>query len=88
MRVGYVFVVVWGVVAIGLGLAFVLKPDAPAQMYIDMMARFRTTNRMRESLAPRSVILVVYRIGGVFCIVLGVVVPVLVFTGVIPMTSR
>lgn len=79
-----VFLVVWSIVALALGLLFAFKPEVPADMYIAQMARTRVSNRLRERLAPRAAILVWYRIGGVLFMLLSVVMPALVLSGVIP----
>lgn len=80
----YVFFVVWSVAALSLGALFFFKPELPADVYIAQAARFRVLNRLRERFAPRAAILVWYRIGGVLFMILGVVVPVLALTGVLP----
>lgn len=81
----YVFFAVWGVAALSLGALFAFKPEVPADMYIAQAARSRVLNRLRERLAPRAAILVWYRIGGVLFMILGVVLPVLALTGVLPL---
>jgi hypothetical protein len=81
---GYVFITAWGLGALVLGWFFTFRPEGIADQYISQMARFRTTNRLRERLAPRGAILVWYRIGGVVFMMLGVVLPVLAYSGVLP----
>ncbi|MFF3027923.1 hypothetical protein [Microbacterium sp. NPDC057944] len=80
----YVFLTVWSIGALAIGALFAFKPEVPADVYIAQMARSRVANRLRERLAPRTAILVWYRIGGVTFMILGVVMPVLAFTGVLP----
>lgn len=85
---GYVFVTVWGVVALALGSLFAFKPEIPADIYINWMSISRTTHLLQETLAPRRFILIWYRIGGVTFLVLGILIPVLMFTGVIGPGAR
>lgn len=80
----YVFLVVWSLGALSLGALFAFKPEVLADAYIAQMARSRVSNRLRERLAPRAAILIWYRIGGWLFMILGVVMPVLMFTGVLP----
>lgn len=80
---GYLFVTAWGVGAVLLGGFFTFRPEAVADQYIAQMARFRTTNRLRERLAPRGAILIWYRVGGILFMALGVMVPVLAYIGVL-----
>ena len=83
MHVAYVFVAVWSIGAFCMGALFAFKPEVPADMYIARMERPETLNRLRKRLAPRSSILVWYRIGGVVFMVAAVVLPVLAITGVL-----
>jgi orotate phosphoribosyltransferase-like protein len=83
-----VFVVTWAVVVLALGSLFTLKPAIPADVYINWMAITRLTNRLRERLAPRAALLVLYRIGGVFFLAVGVAIPVLHFMGASSFGSR
>ena len=77
------FLLLWGVTAVGLGGFFALRPDIPADIYIAQMARFGTTNRLRHRLAPRGLILIVYRIAGTLFVVVGVTVPTLLLLGIL-----
>lgn len=69
------FILIWGLFALGLGALFLFRPDIPADAYIEKMSRARVTNRLRERLAPRRRILAWYRVGGATFMVLGVAVP-------------
>ena len=82
------FVSVWGVGAVVLGSLFAFKPEIPADIYINWMSVSRTTHRLQQTLAPRGAILIWYRIGGVAFLVLGILLPVLMFTGVIGPGAR
>jgi hypothetical protein len=84
----FAFVIVWSIVALALGSVFAFKPEVPADMYIAQTAHSRVSHSLRERLAPRAAILVWYRIGGVLFMVLSVVIPVLVFTGVLPVDEN
>lgn len=83
----YAFIVVWGVGAVVIGSLFAFKPQVAADKYITQMARFRTSNRLRERLEPRAAILAWYRVAGVMFMILGILVPSLVFTGVLSMSD-
>lgn len=85
---GYVFMCVWGVVALGLGSLFAFRPEIPADIYITWSAATRITHRVQQTFAPRPAILIFYRIGGAVFMLLGIVVPVLFFTGVISPSPR
>ncbi|GAA5098819.1 hypothetical protein GCM10025760_34270 [Microbacterium yannicii] len=84
----YVFVAVWAVVALALGSLFAFKPEVPADIYINWMSITRTTHRLQQAMMPRRFILIWYRLGGVAFLVLGVLIPVLMFTGVIGPSAR
>jgi len=75
------FLILWAVTTIGLGGLFAFRPDIPADVYIAQMARFGTTNRLRHNLAPRAVILIMYRIGGSLFMIVGIAVPALLLFG-------
>jgi hypothetical protein len=81
---GFAFVTVWGVGAVVLGGIFAFRPASVADIYIAQMARFKTSNTLRERFAPRSAILIWYRFGGALFMITGVVIPVLAFSGVLP----
>lgn len=85
--VGHVFILIWGIAALGMGVLFTFRPEIPADVYIAQASHTRFTKRLRERLAPRGRILVWYRIGGVLFMVLGVMMPILVFTGVLSFES-
>lgn len=84
---GYIFITVWGIGALVLGWFFTFRPEGIADQYISQLARFRTTNRLRERMAPRGAILLWYRAGGVVFMALGVIVPVMAYSGVLPIRS-
>lgn len=77
------FVVVWGLIAIGLGYAFVRYPGSFADIYIKQMSRFAATDRIRRRMAPRAAIITWYRLGGILAMILGVVMPTLLIAGII-----
>jgi hypothetical protein len=81
--VGVAFMTVWALGALGLGCLFAFRPDIPADRYIRWTQVSRTTDRLRRKYAPRRQILVWYRIGGIFFVVMGVLFPVLALTGVL-----
>ncbi|MFJ4175877.1 hypothetical protein [Microbacterium sp. NPDC089696] len=80
-----IFLSVWSLGALGIGALFAFRPEIPADMYIAQADSIRGVRRLRRRLAPRARILVWYRIGGVFFMVMGVVMPVLALTGVLPL---
>lgn len=78
------FLCVWGVAAVGLGALFALRPAAVADRYIREMGRTALSRRLQQRLAPRWAVLIWYRVGGIVFMALGILLPVLGFTGVIP----
>lgn len=75
----YVFVVVWGIGALAMGSLFAFRPEVPTDRQIKQMTRSRSANRLAE-LPARKTLLIRNRIGGVFFMIAGVVVPILAFT--------
>lgn len=78
------FVCAWGIGALVLGAAFARNPDRFAERYIRAMARTDLSRKLQQRLAPRWAILVWYRAGGIVFMILGVTMPVLALTGVLP----
>lgn len=76
------FVAVWGIVALALGSLFAYKPEIPADIYINWMSITRTTHRLQQTMAPHQLILIWYRLGGAAFLILGILIPALVFMGV------
>ncbi|WP_157535994.1 hypothetical protein [Microbacterium sp. Root166] len=75
----YVFVAVWSIGALALGSLFAFHPEIPTDKFIKQMTRSRSANRLSE-IPARSTLLIKNRIGGVFFMIAGVVVPILAFT--------
>ncbi len=79
-----IFVCVWGIGALVLGAVFAVRPHSLADRYIRAMGRTDLSRKLQQRLAPRWAILIWYRAGGVLFMILGVLLPVLALTGVLP----
>ncbi|MCT2085894.1 hypothetical protein M3D75_07185 [Microbacterium enclense] len=79
-----VFLCVWGIGALALGAVFTFRPRGLADRYIASMARTDLSPKLQQRLAPRSAVVLWYRVGGIIFMLLGIVIPVLALTGVIP----
>jgi hypothetical protein len=79
----WVFILIWGIAAVAIGSLFAFRPEGVADAYIAQMARTAASDRLRRRLAPRRLIVIFYRIGGAAFMLLGVLIPALLFTGVI-----
>lgn len=78
------FLLLWCVLAVGLGTFFLVRPQIVYTMYRAMMGVTKVTDRLREELAPERLGLVVYRVGGGFFLVTGLLVGFSVLSGRLP----
>lgn len=79
-----VFVCVWGIGALALGAVFAVRPHGLADRYIASIARTDLSRKLQQRLAPRWAVVLWYRAGGIVLMLLGILMPVLALTGVIP----
>ncbi|TXK19050.1 hypothetical protein [Homoserinibacter sp. GY 40078] len=84
MSGGQVFLLCWGVFALGLGSFFAFRPHIPAARYETRVDRFARIRPLRERVAPRKFTVMLFRIGGVVFMIAGLGVFVLALVGVIP----
>jgi hypothetical protein len=78
-----VFALVWSVLALGLGYLGARHPDIPARMYVEQMSRTAVTKKLQETFAPRTWIIVSFRIGGIVFMLLGIGVGIAAAIGVL-----
>jgi hypothetical protein len=79
-----VFLVVWGAGMVALGSVFALRPDVVIRAYRRNLRRYPLGNWLRAKMEPPSYTPVLYRVSRVLLMLLGVVMPILILTGVIP----
>jgi hypothetical protein len=77
----FFFIAVWSIVALCLGAIFAFKPEIPTDRYIAQMERHEITNTLRKRLIPRPLALIWFRLGGIFFLVMSMVLPVLAMMG-------
>ena len=69
---GLPFLIIWGVVATFVGIAFASSPDHIESMYRQRINRTSVTKRLGERLPPRDSVIKFYRVGGIVFTVLGI----------------
>lgn len=70
---GMPFLILWGVVAVFLGLMFATSPDLMESIYRRGLSKTSATKSLGERHAPRELVIRFYRIGGIIFAVLGVI---------------
>lgn len=68
---GMPFLIIWGIVAVGVGSMFAFEPAAMESMYRRQINKNRFTRRIAASHAPTKWAIKFYRVSGFLCMLLG-----------------